>query len=105
MLVIKFILTFSHIAVAGNCAFFASGLTGSSGWQAYETDTLFQVSFAMQLQKGNVIVQSLAVMVVVDVGCCYPKRLSTWRAELLSQVMISNTDIYGIASSNNAKRK
>ena len=104
MLVIKTLLTFSHIAIASNCAFFARGLTGSSGWKTYETNALLKVSFTVQLQKGNIIVQGLAVVVVVDVGCCYPKRLRSWRAKLLSEVMISHTDIYGISGSNNAKK-
>ena len=105
MLVIKYPLTFSHIPVAGNCAFFACGLTGSSGRQADQADSLLQVSLPVQLQQGDVVVQGLTVVVVVDVCCRHPEGLCTWRAKLLCEIMISYADIYGIPSSDNAEEK
>ena len=50
-------------------------LTGAPGWQTSQTNSLLQVGLAVELEEGNVIVQSLAVVVVVDVGGGHPQSL------------------------------
>ena len=59
----------------------------------------------MQLEQGYVIVQSLAVMVVVDVCGGHTEGLSSWTSELLGQVVVSHPHVDGIASPHNAEKK
>ena len=59
----------------------------------------------MQLEQGNVIVQSLAVMVVVDVCGGHTECLGSRTSELLGQVVVSHPHVDGIASPHNAEKK
>ena len=59
----------------------------------------------MQLEQGYVVVQSLAVVVVVDVCGGYSEGLSSWTSELLGQVVVSHPHVDGIASPHNAEKK
>ena len=59
----------------------------------------------MQLQQGDVVVQGLTVVVVVDVGGGHPQSLSPGAAVLLSEVVVSHTNIDGVTSSNNAENE
>ena len=62
------VLTFSHVAVAGYGAPATRCRYGASGRQADDADAGFQLSLALKFQQGDVIVQCLAVVVVMDVG-------------------------------------
>ena len=57
----------------------------------------------MQLQQGDVVVQRLAVVVVVDVGGGHPQGLGAGGAVLLGQVVVTDTDVDGVAGPDNAE--
>ena len=57
----------------------------------------------MKLEKCNVVIQGLAVVVVVDVGGCHPEGLGPRAPELLCEVVVAYTDIDGIARTYNAE--
>ena len=59
----------------------------------------------MQLKQGYVVVQSLAVVIVVDVRGGYSEGLSSRTSELLGQVVVSHPHVDGIASPHNAEKK
>ena len=80
-------------------------LTGPPGWQTGQTDSLLQVGLAVELEEGNVIVQSLAVVVVVDVGGGHPQSLGPGRAVPLGQVVISHSHVDRVTSSDDAKQR
>ena len=58
----------------------------------------------MQLEQGDVVVQRLAVVIVVDVGGGHPEGLGPRGAVLLSQVVVTNTDIDGVTRPDNAEK-
>ena len=57
----------------------------------------------MKLEKCNVVIQGLAVVVVVDVGGGHPEGLGPGAPELLGEVVVAHTDIDGIARTYNAE--
>ena len=59
----------------------------------------------MQLEQGYVIVQSLAVVVVVDVRGGHTEGLSSRTSELLGQIVVSHPHVDGIAGPHNAEKK
>ena len=105
MSVIKSPLTFTHVAVAGNCAFLAGCLTSTPCREAYQAHALLQVSLPVQLQQGDVVVQGLAVVVVVDVGGRHSQSLCTWRAKLLCEVVIPHPYIYSVTSTHDTRER
>lgn len=99
------VLTFSHVSITGDGTFFSSLLTGASSRKANETNAFFEVSFAMKFQDGNVIVQSLRIVIVMDVSSCNSQSLRPGAAILLSQVMITYADVNGISGTYNTEIK
>ena len=79
-------------------------LTGPPGWQTGQTNSLLQVGLAVQFEQSDVVVESLAVVVVVDVGGRHPQSLSTRRAVPLGQVVVSHSHVDGVTSSDDAKK-
>jgi len=59
----------------------------------------------MKLQKGDVVVQSLRIVVVMDVSGGHAQRLGARRAELLGEVVVTNANVNGVSSSDNALNK
>ena len=57
----------------------------------------------MKFEQGDVIVQRLAVVVVVDVGGGHPQSLGPRAPVLLSQIMVTNTNIDGVTSPDDAE--
>ena len=57
----------------------------------------------MKLEKCNVVIQGLAVVVVVYVGGGHPEGLGAGAPELLCEVVVAHTDIDGIARTYNAE--
>jgi len=92
---------FTHVTVAGNCAFLAGCLTSPPCREAHQTHALLQVSLPVQLQQGDVVVQGLAVVVVVDVGGRHPQSLCTWGSKLLCEVVVPHPDIDSVTSTYN----
>ena len=78
-------------------------LTGASGWDTHQAHSLLEVSLAVELEEGDVVVQGLAVVVVVDVGGGHSQCLGSGTAILLSEVMVANSDIDGVSGSDNAE--
>ena len=58
----------------------------------------------MQLEQGDVVVERLGVVVVVDVGGGHPQGLGAGRAELLGQVVVAHAHVDGVAGADDAKR-
>ena len=80
-------------------------LASSPGWEAGQTDPLLQVSLAVQFEESDVIVQGLAVVVVVDVGGGHPQSLGPRAPVLLSQIVVTNTNIDGVTSPDDAEKR
>ena len=59
----------------------------------------------MELQDGDVVVQRLRVVVVVDVRRGHPQGLGSGAAELLGEVVITDSHVDGVAGADNAGRK
>ena len=55
-----------------------------------------------QGQNGDVVVQRLRVVVVVDVGRGHPEGLRSRAAELLREVVITDADVDGVAGADDA---
>ena len=74
------------------------------GRQTREADSLLQVGLAVQLEESDVVVQSLAVVVVVDVGGGHPQCLGPGRAVPLGQVVVPHPDVDGVTRPDDAER-
>ena len=98
------LLTFSHIAITGHRAFFSSLLTRSSCRKTYQANTLFEVGFSVQFQNGNVVVQSLRIVIMMYVRRGYSQSLGSRTAILLCQIMVTHSDVDGVTGSYNAGR-
>ena len=59
----------------------------------------------MEFEQRDVVVQRLAVVIVVNVGGGHPEGLGTRGAVLLSQIVVTNTDIDGVTSPDNAEKE
>ena len=57
----------------------------------------------MQLEQGNVVVEGLAVVVVVDVGGGHPECLRPRGPVLLREVMVPDTHVDRVTRPNNAE--
>lgn len=79
-------------------------LAGSSGWQTDEADSFLEFGVSVELQEGDVVVEGLRVVVVVDVRRGDPKGLGAGGAKLLGEVVVAHTDIDGVTSANNAAK-
>ena len=79
-------------------------LVCSPGRQTHETHSLLEVGLPVQLEQGDVVVQRLAVVVVVNVGGGHPEGLRPRGAVLLSQIVVTNTDIDGVTRPDNAEK-
>jgi len=88
--------SFSHVAVAGYGAPATRCRYGASGRQADDADAGFQLSLALKFQQGDVIVQCLAVVVVMDVGGGHAQCLCSGTAVSAGQIVISNADVDGV---------
>ena len=56
----------------------------------------------MELEQGDVVVQRLAVVVVVDVGGGHPEGLGPGGPVLLGQVVVTNSHVNGVTRTNDA---
>jgi hypothetical protein len=97
-------LTFSHVTISGDCASLSGLLAGSTCWQTDKTDSFLQVGLSVQLENGDVVVEGLGIVVVVDVGRRHAEGLGTGTAELLGEVVITHTNVNCISSSDNANK-
>ena len=59
----------------------------------------------MQLEQGNVVVEGLAVVVVVDVGGGHPQGLGSRTSKLLGQVVVTHAHVDGVSCPHNAETK
>jgi hypothetical protein len=57
----------------------------------------------VELQDGDVVVEGLRIVVVVDVGRRHPQGLRSGAPELLGEVVITDTDVDGVTGTNNAE--
>ena len=57
----------------------------------------------MQLEQGDVVVQGLAVVVVVDVGGGHSQGLGAGAAVLLGEVVVAHADVDGVAGADDAE--
>ena len=79
-------------------------LVCSPGRQTHEAHSLLEVGLPVQLEQGDVVVQRLAVVIVVNVGGGHPEGLRPRGAVLLSQIVVTNTDIDGVTRPDNAEK-
>ena len=71
---------------------------------SYQADAFLQLGVPVQLEQGDVVVEGLAVVVVVDVGGGHPQGLGPRGTVLLSQIVVTNTDIDGVTSTDDAEK-
>ena len=64
---------------------------------------LLRTCFAVQLEQRDVVVESLRVVVVVDVGGGHADGLGAGRAEFLREVVVADADVYRVTSANDAR--
>ena len=57
----------------------------------------------MELEQGDVVVQRLAVVVVVDVGGGHPEGLGPGGPVLLGQVVVTHADVDGVSGPHDAE--
>jgi len=95
----------AHVAVAGDGAPLSRLLAGAPGRQADQADALLQVGLAVQLEQGDIVVQSLRIVVVVDVGGGHAQRLGAGRAELLRQVVVAHPHVDGVSRADDAAKR
>ena len=57
----------------------------------------------MKFEEGDVVVQGLRIVIVMDVGGGHPQGLGSGAAELLGEVVVSNADVDGVSRANNAE--
>lgn len=55
----------------------------------------------MQLEQGDVVVERLAVVVVVNVGGGDAEGLGAWRTELLGEIVVADANIDGVTGADN----
>lgn len=89
--------TFAHVAVAGHGAPAARLRDGSSGGQADDADARLQFRLPLELEEGNVVVQRLAVVIVVDVGGGHSEGLGSGASVAAREVVVSDSDVDGVA--------
>lgn len=75
-------LTFAHVAVTSDGASLPRGVAYTPRRQAHQAHAVLEFGLPVQLQQGNVVVQSLAVVIVMNVRRCHPQRLSAGAAVL-----------------------
>lgn len=95
-------ITFAHVAVTGDRAAFAGGVTDAARRQAHQADALFQLGLAVQLEQCNVVIQRLAVVIVMDVGGGNAQCLSAGAAVLPGQIVVAHPHVNCIARPNYA---
>ena len=78
-------------------------LTGASGGDTHKAHAFLEVCLAVELEQGDVVVQGLAVVVVMDVGGGHPECLGPGTAVLLSEVMVTHSHIDGVSCSHDAE--
>ena len=83
----------------------ATHLVRSPRRQADKTDSLLEVGLSVKFEQGDVIVQRLAVVVVVDVGGGHSEGLGPRAPVLLSQIMVTYTNIDGVTSPDDAEKR
>ena len=98
----KMLLTFSHVSVSGDCTPLSGLLTRASSRKTDEANSFLEVGLSVKLQNGDVVVQRLRVVVVVDVGRGHPEGLRSRAAELLREVVITDADVDGVAGADDA---
>ena len=59
--------------------------------------------FAVQLEQRDVVVESLRVVVVMNVGGGHADGLGAGRAKLLREVVVADADVYCVTGSNDAR--
>ena len=72
---------------------------------SYQTDAFLQLGVPVQLEQGDVVVEGLAVVVVVDVGGRHPEGLGSRTAKLLGQVVVAHPHVNSITGSHNAEKE
>jgi|FrelakmetLWP11LW_1041352.scaffolds.fasta_scaffold64793_1 MinD-like ATPase involved in chromosome partitioning or flagellar assembly len=55
----------------------------------------------MQLENGDVVVERLRVVIVVNVSSGHAKSLSSRAAKLLGQIVVTNPDVNSISGAYN----
>ena len=70
-----------------------------------QTNAIPEFSLTMKFQQRNVIVQSLAVVIMMDVCCGHSKGLSTWAAIFTGQIVVANSNVNGVSGSYDAGMK
>lgn len=96
------VLTFAHVAVAGDRAALAGRMADAARRQTDQTDAIPQLRLAVQLEQRNVIVQRLAVVIVVYIGRGHAQRLGAGTAIFTGQIIVTHAHIDGIAGAHNA---
>ena len=97
-------LTFSHVSVSRDGASLAGDLAGTAGGQAGQADTLLQVCLSVQFEQGDVVVQGLGVVVVVDIRGGHPQGLGAGAAELLGEVVVTDTHVDSVTGADDAEK-
>ena len=69
----------------------------------FSLQNYLELRLAMELEEGDVVVQRLAVVVVVDVGGGHPQCLRPRGPVLLREVMVPNTHVDRVSRPNNAE--
>jgi len=78
-------------------------MANSSSRETHQAHSIPELRLAMELQQGNIVVQGLAVVVVMDVGGGHAQGLSPGTAVFPGQIVVAHTHIDGIPGSNNAE--
>lgn len=89
--------TFTHVTISCDCAPLPSSMTYSSSWKAHQTHPIPQFSLTMEFQQGDVIIQGLAVVIVMDVCCSNSESLSSRASVFSGEVIISHANINSIS--------
>lgn len=97
--------TFSHVPVPRDRAALIGRMAHPPSGEADQADSPLQFSLPLQPQQGDVVVQRLAVVVVVNVRCGHAQGLRTRRPILASQVMVADTHIDRITGTDNATNR
>jgi hypothetical protein len=91
----------SHVAVSSDCTLLPSSLTCAPNRETHQTNSLLEFSVPVQLEEGDVVIEGLTVVVVVDVGSGNSQGLGSGTPELLSEVVVSNSDIDSVTRAYN----
>jgi len=95
---------FAHITVSGDRAPFSGRVADAPCWQAHQAHAIFELGLTVELEQGDVVVQRLRIVVVVDVRGGHPECLCTRAPVLSGQVMVAHAHVDRVTGPHNAEK-